>query len=107
VKPAGKQCGCSGEVYPQDAAGDSGLGAALAASRSGVRTPLRSGLYALEREGEGAKICGADVLVSKVSTVRHGGCGVWVRSVSGPLGSLVKHSDNMIGSKNTSETSSY
>jgi hypothetical protein len=28
---------------------------------------------------------------------------VWVRSVSGPLGS-VKHSDNMIGSKNTSES---
>ena len=29
---------------------------------------------------------------------------MWVRSVSGPLGSLVKHSDNMIGSKNTSES---
>jgi hypothetical protein len=29
---------------------------------------------------------------------------VWVRSVSGPLGSLVKHSDNMIGSKNTSKS---
>jgi hypothetical protein len=55
-------------LSPQDAVGDPDLGAALAASRSGVRTgrpPLRSGLHALEREGEGAKICGADVLVSK------------------------------------------
>jgi hypothetical protein len=54
--------------YPQDAAGFSGLGAALAASHSGVRTgrpPLRSGLQFLEREEEGAKICGADLLVSK------------------------------------------
>jgi hypothetical protein len=104
-EPSGEQCGCSGGVYPQDAAGDSGLGTALTASRSGVRTgraPLRSGLHVLEREGEGAKICGADVLVSMyVSTVRHGGCGVWVRSVYGPLGSLVNHSDNMIGSKKT------
>ena len=68
VQPSGEQCGCSGGVYPQDAVGDPGLGASLAASRSGVRTgrpPLRSGLHALEREGEGAKICGADVLVSK------------------------------------------
>jgi hypothetical protein len=43
------------------------LGAALAASRSGVRAgrpSLRRGLHALEREGEGAKICGADVLIS-------------------------------------------
>jgi hypothetical protein len=48
VQPSGEQCRCSGGVYPQDAAGDSGLGAALAASRSGVRTgrpPLRSGLH--------------------------------------------------------------
>jgi hypothetical protein len=55
-------------LYSQDAVDDSGLGAALAASRSGVRTgrpPLRSGFHVLEREGEGAKICGADVLVSK------------------------------------------
>jgi hypothetical protein len=29
---------------------------------------------------------------------------MWVRSVSGPLGSLVKHSDNMIGRKKTSES---
>jgi hypothetical protein len=64
-------------------AGDSGLGAALAASRFGVRTgrsPLRSGLHVLEREGG----VGAECL--------------W------PLGSLVKHSGNMIGSKNTSES---
>ena len=59
-QPSGEQCGCSGGVYPQDAASDSGLGAALAA-----HPPLRSGLHALEREAEGAKICGADVLVSK------------------------------------------
>jgi hypothetical protein len=61
---SGEQKGCSGGVYPQDAVGDPGIGIALAASHSGVRTG-RSGLHALEREGEGAKICGADVLVSK------------------------------------------
>jgi hypothetical protein len=53
VQPSGEQCGCSGGVYPQDAVGDSGLGAALAASRFGVRTgrpPLRSGLHEKEKE---------------------------------------------------------
>jgi hypothetical protein len=29
VQPSGEQFGCSGGVYPQDDAGDSGLGAAL------------------------------------------------------------------------------
>jgi hypothetical protein len=68
-----EQYGCLGEVHPQDvAAGSSGLGAALAASRSGVRTGRRSewwtrsslsGLYALERGR--AQVCGAEVFVSK------------------------------------------
>jgi hypothetical protein len=66
------------------------------------RPPLRSGLHVLEREGEGAKMCGADVLVSKSPRCDMDGCGVWVQSVSRSLGSLVKHSDNMIGSKKTS-----
>jgi hypothetical protein len=35
VQPSDEQCSCSGGVHSQDAAGDSGLGAALAASRSG------------------------------------------------------------------------
>jgi hypothetical protein len=58
VQPSGEQCRCSGVVYPQNAAGDFGLGAALAVSRG--LWPPRPG-----REGEGAKIYGADVLVSK------------------------------------------
>jgi hypothetical protein len=80
VQPSGEQCGCSGGVYPQDAAGDSGLGAALAACVRTGRPPLRSGLYVLEREGEGAKICGADVLVSKSPRcdVEDVGCGCGV-----------------------------
>jgi hypothetical protein len=74
-------------VYPQDAAlGDSGLGVALAASRSGVRTgrpPLRSGLH--------EKVLNFLELTCLYPSLHGATWRMWVRSVSGPLGSLVKH----------------
>jgi hypothetical protein len=89
VQPSGVQCGCSGGVFQQDAAGDSDLGAALAASRSGVRTgrpPLRSGLHVLEREGEGPSL--------HVETWRMWGVGaecLWATWLSGEA--LGQHDD--------------